>query len=615
MKRFALLFTGLVAFTAANAQLSLSGTSYSQNFDNIASGLPTGWSVRTAASATAIGTPATLTTTATLWNTSTGNFRNVSSADGFANYAAGTSTLQGASTDRALAIRQVSNTSSTFPGTDPGGAFVLQIANTTGLTNFNLTFKLQSLDSTSRRRTTWAVDYGFGATPTTFTPATTTGTMTTGAYSFSNNTVTVNFGAALNNQAGPVWLRVVTLNMSDTVIGLTGTGNRTTTGIDDFNLTWTGTASTSYRPVITGTTPANNATNVAPGNLSVVFDRNVTGKAAGNIVVKNETDQTSQTFAGNASNVAVSGNTVTISGVTMALGKTYHVTMDSAAFDTASYKSYGIYDTTQWRFSTAAATVTVNSINEGFDAACATSSLPAGWSKQNVVGPNQQWNCYTSTGGKVCMRINGYAGGNNANEDWLITPKIDLSAGATGSLRFDEYKGFTGAELQVLVSSTYSGNGNPNATSWTNLNINMPATDTFAWHTYTANLAAYTSTPFFVAFKYTSSTSDGYDMRLDSVVVNSNPLGIFNVVKQNMDLTVVGNPTSSNIELLFDLKQAGAYNFSIYDITGREVFRQVVNGTTGTQRLTVGNLNLTSGMYIVKMNNENSYGIAKAIVQ
>ena len=49
---------------------------------------------------------------------------------------------------------------------------------------------------------------------------------------FSNNTVTANFGTALNNQAGKVWIRIVVPGAS------TGGGNRPSTAIDNFKLTW-----------------------------------------------------------------------------------------------------------------------------------------------------------------------------------------------------------------------------------------------------------------------------------------------------------------------------------------------------------------------------------------
>ncbi|MEB2341986.1 MAG: hypothetical protein OZ932_08295, partial [Flavobacteriia bacterium] len=219
--------SALVALLAVpvNAQVTLSGSSYTEDFDAIGGGLPTGWTVRTGANASALGSSATYTATATAWSGTSGNFRNAASATGMVGNES--SATQAASTDRALAVRQTG----TFG--DPGAAFTLQIDNTLNLSNFNLSFLLQSLDAASSRTVTWRVDYGFGATPTTFTAATTSpASITTGGSTFTDQGVTVAFGSALDNHSGPVWIRIVTISSSS------GSGNRPTSGIDDFQLSW-----------------------------------------------------------------------------------------------------------------------------------------------------------------------------------------------------------------------------------------------------------------------------------------------------------------------------------------------------------------------------------------
>jgi len=206
------------------SQVTLSGTSYSENFNTIGSGLPAGFTVRTGATAAALGTAQTLTTTATAWNNTTGAFKNFASATGMLSSA--TAVEQAASTDRALGVRQVA-------GTDLGVAFTFQIANTTSLSNFQLSFKLQSLDITSPRTTTWLLQYGFGSSPSSFsTVASSPLTLTTGNLSFTNTSVVVNFGNVLDNQSQNVWIRIVTLAAT------TGSGNRATSAIDDFSLSY-----------------------------------------------------------------------------------------------------------------------------------------------------------------------------------------------------------------------------------------------------------------------------------------------------------------------------------------------------------------------------------------
>ncbi len=246
-KLFLLLAIGTIT-TSVNAQynsLTLPGQSYTQNFNNLSSGLPPGWHVFTSATNATLGTnwdnsstkllltPNTsVFATKTDWDASTGNFRNVASANGNVAAFVDDTTGQLNYTDRALGIRQVGPTNVAFPFSDSGAAFALKIASTLHRGDFALTFKLQSLDPTSPRITTWAVDYGIGDSPATFTSVTATGTMTTGGSAFSNNTITVDFGTALDSLAGPVWIRVAALDISS------GSGNRTTSAIDDFALTY-----------------------------------------------------------------------------------------------------------------------------------------------------------------------------------------------------------------------------------------------------------------------------------------------------------------------------------------------------------------------------------------
>ena len=116
------------------AQVTLGTSPYSENFSTIPTALPTGWTVRTAATATALGTAASFITTQTAWSSSTGQFANCASANGLTS--AASAATQNASTDRAPSIRQTGAVG------DPGAAFVLQIANTTSKTAFNLSLKL-----------------------------------------------------------------------------------------------------------------------------------------------------------------------------------------------------------------------------------------------------------------------------------------------------------------------------------------------------------------------------------------------------------------------------------------------------------------------------------------
>ncbi len=206
------------------AQVTLSSSPYTQNFNSIASGIPEGWTVRTGATASVLGTPVILTTTATSWATSSGNYRNAASATGL--NSASTVADQSSSLNRALALRQTGSFG------DAGAAFVLQLVNTTGLSNLQLAFKLLSLDASVGRTTIWKVQYARGTSPTVFTDAVTSPSVLTTSSAWGSTDVTVNFGTALDNISDQVWIRLVTLSAT------TGSGSRPTSAIDDVSLSF-----------------------------------------------------------------------------------------------------------------------------------------------------------------------------------------------------------------------------------------------------------------------------------------------------------------------------------------------------------------------------------------
>lgn len=211
----------LAGTIVAEGALVLSGSSYSETFDGLSSGLPAGWTVRTGATSTSPGTESTFSTLKVAWSTTTGGFRNSASADGMLGTEDGTT--QSFSTDRALGVRQTG----TFG--DPGAAFVLELQNTLGFRDFNLSLRAQML-SVQPRSTTWTFDYRIGDSGA----FTSLGTYTDpGVFGSSTVTFTSSQLSAWDNQSSAVWFRVVALS------GSTGTDNRDTFGIDDFSLTFT----------------------------------------------------------------------------------------------------------------------------------------------------------------------------------------------------------------------------------------------------------------------------------------------------------------------------------------------------------------------------------------
>ncbi len=269
------LFAALASVaTSTFAQVNLGGFSYTQNFDNIGSGLPAGWTVVTGASPTSSGTSQTFDVNATSWGTSTGGFRNVAAAEAPLPADAAV-TVQTASTDRALGLRQTTSfadLASALP------AFMVQLSNTAGITDFTLNFKLMQCHQTATggRTVNWQVEYAVGAAPTSWLSVPTTpASLSTTQGTWGSTLVNVNFGNVLDNHTSPVWIRISAAGVS------TGGGTRPHTAIDDFTL--------SYNNSNICSTPTVQASNITFGTIT---DNSINlswenGNGAGRIVVAN----------------------------------------------------------------------------------------------------------------------------------------------------------------------------------------------------------------------------------------------------------------------------------------------------------------------------------------
>jgi hypothetical protein len=244
MKTNPCLYKILLALVAgsltASAQITLTGTNYTETFDGISSGLPPGWSVRTNVTATSLGTAAAFTSATTNWAASSGQFANYAAtlSNSGTNFLGTESpSIQAGCTNRNPGIRQTGSFG------DPGAAFVLHLQNTLGLADLRLQLDCNLLNAQGRS-TLWTIDYGIGNSPGSFAPLDTF--MDPGG--FGTTTRTVSFGTALDNLDQNVWIRVVALDSS------TGSGSRDTFGIDNFRLSYD--ASGVVPPVVLGIKPS-----------------------------------------------------------------------------------------------------------------------------------------------------------------------------------------------------------------------------------------------------------------------------------------------------------------------------------------------------------------------
>lgn len=125
----------------------------------------------------------------------------------------------------------------------------------------------------------------------------------------------------------------------------------------------------------------------------------------------------------------------------------------------------------------------------------------------------------SNNGTSATIRI---AGDDNENATWLITPSMTLTA---SSLQFKSRAGMlTGASLGVFISNDYTGDGNPQNATWTELTAEIATAPSGSFGDWTesgiVNLSEYTGSAY-IAFKYSSDAGQSGQFYLDDILIFS----------------------------------------------------------------------------------------------
>lgn len=113
-----------------------------------------------------------------------------------------------------------------------------------------------------------------------------------------------------------------------------------------------------------------------------------------------------------------------------------------------------------------------------------------------------------------------------SNISWLITPAVDLTEYSEARLNFKSKDGYNnGDPLEVLISTDYTGTGDPNTATWVDLNPTLSTGNSSGYastwvESGDINIDAYTGGNIYVAFKYTGGDDDiTTTMQIDDVTV------------------------------------------------------------------------------------------------
>jgi hypothetical protein len=346
-----------------------------------------------------------------------------------------------------------------------------------------------------------------------------TGTCPTGLVDF------VGFGAANCSETSPTAALSNTTSAQRTPIGQ-DTGNNSA----DFLI-----GAPSPRPVpdvippkVVTLYPANHSAAILPPLTAMVQFNETVVRGAGSITLKLMDGTVINTF--DMATLTPDGSYLYFDIPSLTLNQDYYIEMSAGAVkDMAGNDFAGISGSTDWSFNTVPIPGKLDWTY--FFNVCGT-GLPDGFYQYSVSGV-QKWECnqfgynYSDPKGSYPngIQINGYENGANwTNEDWFITPGYDLSATQYPLLSFRSRTAYTGAPLQLKISTDYSGYGDPYSATWTDLDGKFPVRFSDIWTlSENINLITFKEHNVHLAFVYQSSTEEGARWTLDNIRLDNSP--------------------------------------------------------------------------------------------
>ena len=546
LSSFSVLFAlAMVSGISVHAQISLNTTPYTQNFNTLAksglaSTLPSGWLLLET------GTNANATYTAGTGSSTSGD-----------TYSFGVD----AADDRALGTVQSGSLISTigvaFTNTTGGPVTSLKISYVGEQWRLGATARPDRLDfQYSTDATNLATGTWKDADQLDFTGPVTTATIGALDGTLAANAIAINFtitGLNIGNGA-TFYLRWSDFNATGADDGL---------GIDDFSIEAISAGADNTAPTLSSLSPANNATGVNTSTSLVLNFSEPIAKGTGIIALKKFADNSLvNSFDVSTTAVAVSGAAASIAVTGLSLSTKYYVEVSNTAFtDIAGNKFAGFSGNTTWSFTSSVAP------EYSFDFNACSGGLPSGWSQNSVKG-DSVWACSvfgnSNTNG---VQVNGYVSGTGAvdNEDWLISPALDLSLFQFPILSFSERTKYAGPQIQVLVASNQASRPATGAAAWTLVDAMLPLPNSDKWTTVgDINLSAFKSGSTYIAFKYLSSPSLGAArVTLDDVLItNKSAAPVAKVFLESptlsqFDNSLSGTPTVSK-PIRFQVMNASA---------------------------------------------------------
>ncbi len=271
----------------------------------------------------------------------------------------------------------------------------------------------------------------------------------------------------------------------------------------------------------------------------------------------------------------------------------------------------------------------VTTFSQNFDVMCAGGGAPSWYIHNPIPGsdPAAAWTCTpdhgrpqlsgTLTPGVMCSGVYGTPPAYHLDTSYLLTPLLYLPSSTYPGhvfLNFDAKttRIFLGGELSVAVLDT-AFHPIPDSTTMDPL---VSTDDSSGWVTHQVMLDTFKDkVPFYLAFRYISTNMTGSTWYIDNVNITSSPLQVPRLNRADLPLIILGNSSPSQITLSYSTDAASLCHLYVYDLVGREVYKEQYYSSGGAEIRTLSGLGLREGMYILKLDNGDAYGVTKVMIQ
>lgn len=573
------------AFTFASGQLT-----YTENFDGMG---PTGttfisgWSAIRYAGTGTLGEVLTLVVTD--GSSNSGAIYNVGTTDAndrsFGSLASGSTVPQ-------FGAYFMNNTGSSITGIELSGTMEQWRSGSSNTANEVCVFEY-SLDASGFSTGSWAAASGFDLVEKITTS--TTAAALDGNLAENQTAISVVISGINWTPGSTLWIR-----WSDTNDG----GNDGICSIDNMVMTvTTGTVTTDPEPtnyptsfvatsastsITTSWTDAT-GTQLPAGYLVKISDNpNITAPVDGSF----EPDDIDFSDGNGAKNVLFGQESYTFNGLVAGTAYTLKIYPYTNGGTLADYKTDGSVPT-----STATTQSIVASNNFNTDL--------APWTQYSVTG-TQVWTMDLTHGlnGTGCAKMSGFEGGTSfENEDWLISPAIDLSGITDTKLQFYTAYNYDGAPLAVLVSTDFSGGDPTTGCTWTDISSGAVfSAGGWAWTPSGFIALGVSDMPnVHIAFKYASTADASRTWEVDEVVVaGTTGVGIKENKVAGYTTAVYPNPCNDWFEAKTTVKSK--YVVMIHNTQGSLV-KTIETDEYSTK---IETATLPTGLYFVTFQNTNN---------